>query len=65
MSETPGNPGGPGPRRAALVGLVVVAVLVCVSYYLVVALRAKGRLEDCLASGRTNCAPIEAPARAG
>jgi hypothetical protein len=65
VSENPGDPGGPDPRRAALVGLVVVAILFCVSYYLVVVLRAKGKLEDCLASGRTNCAPIEAPARAG
>ena len=50
-----------GERRAVLVGLVVVAVLVVAAVYLFHALREESRLEDCLMSGRTNCAPIAAP----
>jgi hypothetical protein len=50
-------------RRPALIGLVVVLVLVVVSYFLVTALRNKADLEDCLMSGRRNCAPIEVPVR--
>ena len=56
---------GPDPdsRRPALIGLVVVLVLVVASYFLVTALRRNADLEDCLMSGRRNCAPIETPAR--
>jgi len=65
-----GGPNGGGPngggnehdsRRAALIGLVVVAVLVIAGYYLVTALRQNSNMEDCLMSGRRNCAPIETP----
>ena len=48
-------------RRPAVIGLIVVAVLVVVAYFLVTALRRNSQMEDCLMSGRTNCAPIEAP----
>ncbi len=48
-------------RRPAVIGLVVVAVLVVVAYFLFTALRQNAQLEDCLMSGRRNCAPIEAP----
>jgi hypothetical protein len=42
--------------------LIVVAMLVVAAVYLVHALREEGQREDCLMSGRTNCAPIEIPA---
>jgi hypothetical protein len=48
-------------RSRALVGLVVIAALVIAAVYLVNALRNESNLEDCLMSGRTNCAPIETP----
>ena len=51
----------PDSRRPALIGLAVVLVLVVVAYFLVTALRKNADLEDCLMSGRQNCAPIEAP----
>jgi hypothetical protein len=35
--------------------------LVVAAYFLVTALRENANLEDCLMSGRKNCAPIEAP----
>jgi hypothetical protein len=49
-------------RRPAVIGLVVVLVLVVAGYFLVSALRQNADLEDCLMSGRRNCAPIETPA---
>jgi hypothetical protein len=63
------NPGDDGhehddqhdSRRPAVIGLIVVLVLVVVSYFLVTALRQNSAMEDCLMSGRRNCAPIEAP----
>jgi hypothetical protein len=47
-------------RRGALLGLVLIAIAGTV---LVRALVHKSELEDCLMSGRRNCAPIETPAR--
>ena len=51
----------PESRRPAVIGLIVVAVLVIAGYLLFTALRQNSQLEDCLMSGRKNCAPIEAP----
>jgi hypothetical protein len=48
-------------RTAALIGLVVILSLAIVGVVLVRELGEKSKLEDCLMSGRTNCAPIEAP----
>ena len=50
-------------RRPAVIGLIVVLVLVVTGYFLVTALQRNASLEDCLMSGRRNCAPIEVPAR--
>ena len=52
---------GAGSRRAALAGLVVTLLIVVAGYYLINALRNQGKVEDCLMSGRTNCAPIDIP----
>ena len=51
----------PDSRRPAIIGLIVVAVLVIAGYLLFTALRQNSQMEDCLMSGRHNCAPIEAP----
>jgi len=48
-------------RTAALLGLIVILSLAIVGIVLARELGAKSRLEDCLMSGRTNCAPIELP----
>ncbi len=53
----------PDSRRPALIGLAVVLALVIAGYFLFTALRQNAALEDCLMSGRRNCAPIEVPAR--
>ena len=63
MSEPGDDENGPDPRRAALLGLAVVLALVLVGYFLFTALRQNAQLEDCLMSGRRNCAPIEVPAQ--
>ena len=50
-------------RTAALMGFIVTLVLAIAGLLLVRELAKKSRLEDCLMSGRSNCAPIEAPLR--
>lgn len=61
MPEPPGDPRTPAPRRAAVLGLLAALLLIVLGLVLVRVLRDSGRLEDCELSGRTNCAPIEAP----
>jgi hypothetical protein len=61
MAQPPDEQGGERSRSAAVIGLIVVLALVVAAVYLVRALRNESQLEDCLMSGRTNCAPIEAP----
>ena len=58
-----GGDGADERRSAALIGLIIVLALAIAGVVLVRELREKSRLEDCLMSGRTNCAPIEVPLR--
>jgi len=46
-------------QRSTLVALAVVVLLFAIGWWLAHALYKGGQLEDCLMSGRTNCAPIE------
>jgi hypothetical protein len=48
-----------GPPRGALIGLLVVVVLAGAFFFVMHRLNQAGRLQDCVASGRTNCMPIE------
>jgi hypothetical protein len=52
-----------GSQRGSLVALGVVVVLFAVGWFLARELYATGKLEDCLMSGRTNCAPIDTQSR--
>lgn len=61
MARPPDDQGGDRSRSAAVIGLIVVLVLVVAALYLVRALRKESQLEDCLMSGRSNCAPIVVP----
>jgi hypothetical protein len=48
-------------RTAALIGLIIVLALAIAGVVLIRDLGAESKLEDCLMSGRTNCAPIAVP----
>jgi hypothetical protein len=52
-----------GNQRGPLVALGVVLVIFAVGWFLARELYANGKLEDCLMSGRTNCAPIDTQSR--
>jgi len=58
-----GDEEGDQRRSAALIGLIIILALAIAGVWLVRELREKSQLEDCLMSGRTNCAPIEVPSR--
>jgi len=62
MSDPHDDGPDPDSRRPALLGLALVLLLVVGAYFLVTALRKNAELEDCLMSGRRNCAPIDVPA---
>jgi hypothetical protein len=53
----------PGSSRRAVFGLLAFLIGIGVVLFIVMKLRHAGQLEDCLASGRTNCAPIEGTTR--
>ncbi|MFL5251954.1 MAG: hypothetical protein ACJ8AI_03530 [Rhodopila sp.] len=48
----------PGPPWRPLIGLLVVVVLGIGVWFVIQQLRQSASLQDCIASGRTNCAPI-------
>jgi hypothetical protein len=52
-----------GSRRGALAGLAIAVVLLVIGVWLAHQLTAASKMQDCLASGRTNCNPIEPTAR--
>jgi hypothetical protein len=54
----PEMPRVPDPRRAAVAGLVITLLLVLGGVLLVHVLSRAAKLQDCVMSGRTNCAPI-------
>jgi hypothetical protein len=63
-SEKPGpgdekTDGGP----SAIVMLAVAVVVVVGGYFLSLKLKEMGRMQDCVMSGRTNCAPVTTPGR--
>jgi hypothetical protein len=45
-----------GPSPVTL--LVAVVLMVGLGYFLAIKLRDMGRIQDCVMSGRTNCAPV-------
>jgi hypothetical protein len=47
-------------RRATLIALAAVVLLGILGYFLAHELSASARLQDCVLSGRSNCAPVEA-----
>jgi hypothetical protein len=63
MTDNRPDPPEHDSRRPAVIGLLVILALVVAGYFLMTALRNNAKLEDCLMSGRKNCAPIDVPAR--
>jgi hypothetical protein len=45
-------------RPSGRVFLIVALLMIGAGYFLTIKLRDAGRLQDCVMSGRTNCAPI-------
>lgn len=62
MTRDPDKDDVPDDRRNALIGMGVVLLLVVAGWLLVHWIRDTSRVQDCVMSGRTNCAPIEATA---
>jgi hypothetical protein len=60
LAEPPDDESRP-TRSKALIALIALVLLVIAAVYLVQALREESEREDCLMSGRRNCAPIEIP----
>lgn len=48
-----------GTQRRSMIALVVVVLLFVVGWILARELYSNGKIEDCLMSGRTNCAPLD------
>lgn len=58
-TDEPGAPHVPDSRWPALIGLLIALLLVLGGMFLVRELGHVSRLQDCVMSGRTNCAPID------
>jgi len=55
--------GSEGSRRQLVAACIIIALIVVAGLWLSGALHQTGSIQDCAMSGRTNCAPVEAPAR--
>ncbi len=62
LVEPPRNEPEAHPRPRAAIALIFLVILAVIAISLFHSLRNQSRLEDCLMSGRSNCAPIEVPA---
>ena len=54
------EPSPGGSRRPAIAGLVIAIVLLAVGLWLARELTASSKMQDCLMSGRSNCAVVPA-----
>jgi hypothetical protein len=54
---------GPGGKRSPFgwLPMLVVAVLVVAGWFLIRQFQADAKLQDCVMSGRKNCAPLDVP----
>ncbi len=66
MSENASPPESddhPPNRRGAMFALLAIVILVVLGFVVARTLHKTSRLQDCVMSGRSNCAPVEAPPR--
>jgi hypothetical protein len=56
------RPPEPNPYRA-LIGLAAIIAMIAAVLFVMHELNQASRIQDCVAAGRSNCAPIEAPSR--
>jgi hypothetical protein len=54
MTDDPDEP----PRSGPMIALLVIIVLIIGGLWLTKQLSAVSKMQDCLMSGRTNCAPV-------
>jgi hypothetical protein len=52
-----------GNQRRSMIALGVVVLLFLVGWFLARELYADSKMEDCVMSGRTNCAPLDTSGR--
>ena len=52
-----------GNQRRSLIALGVVVLLFLIGWFLARELYADSKMEDCVMSGRTNCAPLDTSGR--
>jgi len=58
LSDDPDHEHDPGRIRQIVAAVILLAVLVGGGLWLTGALRGTTAIQDCVAAGRTNCAPI-------
>ncbi len=54
IGKRPPERSGPSPKTLLIAALLVIGL----GYFLTVKLREMSRIQDCVMSGRTNCAPV-------
>lgn len=62
MADQDRNEDTGSPRRG-LFGLLAFVIAIVVVLFIIQQLRQAARIQDCVASGRTNCAPIDTTRR--
>jgi hypothetical protein len=63
QSSDPGDDQPDDRRSAGLIGIIVILALAILAVVLVRELGRQSTMQDCLMSGRTNCAPIQTSPR--
>jgi hypothetical protein len=61
--DAPGGSPGDAPRWRSVIAIVVVIMLIGVGLFVWTHVARMAAIQDCVASGRTNCMPISVPVR--
>ena len=63
MADDPDPERQEGPPRGPLIVLVLIVALVAGTMFVVNRIHRASTIQDCVAAGRSNCAPIATPPR--